>query len=90
MVADHVTCPDDFDPEDVDFVRHLVPDGSFVTDMIVVTAWMDSDGDRRWRCYNATAAMPLTSSLGLLELAQLDMITRADTGLRFGHHEDDE
>ena len=84
-----ITCPDDFSPEDITFAEYLVPDGAIVEQMLVQVAWLDPDGTRRWRNYNATAeGFSVLSALGLLDVAKLDLIARTDLGLPIAYPED--
>ncbi len=75
-----LTFPDDFAELDQQYAESIVSDdAAFVTQMITVVKWMDGDGDERWRCYNATAqGERIATCIGLLELAKIDLMTRAD------------
>lgn len=85
-----ITYPSDFDKTDRKMAKDLVPDDTFVTDMIVMIRWMDADGEDRWRCYNATGDNPLSSKLGLLELGKFDLMNRCENVLPQHAEGDDE
>lgn len=70
------TYPSDFDGVDRKMAKDLTPDDVFVTDMIVLIRWMDSDGQDAWRCYNATADNSLSAKIGLLEFGKVDLMQR--------------
>jgi hypothetical protein len=54
-----------------------VPDGSIVNAEIVVTQYFTPDGFLQRRCFY-DGAVPLSTVLGLLELAKADIIARCD------------
>lgn len=87
-----ITCPADFSDADQEHAARIVPDGSFVTQMMTVITWMGEDGESYWRCYCATGqGERIATSIGLLEIAKLDIISRTDTGLPIRYPElDDE
>lgn len=68
------------DKHDKAFVDSLVPDGAVVTSLVAAVAWVNEDGSQSWRCYCDSDATVMTT-LGLLELAKLDVVARSDTGL---------
>lgn len=73
-----ISCPDDFDADDVAYAEALVPDGSLVLSMVTVVSWIDPDGDSCWRAYVANSSGErVASCLGLLELAKHDLIARS-------------
>ena len=84
------TYPSDFDKVDRRMAKDLVPDDVFVTDMVVMIRWMDSDGGDRWRCYNATGENSLSSKLGLLELGKYDLVGRCAGALPQSVEDDSE
>lgn len=65
-----VTCPAEFDDDDVAYATSLVPDGVFVTEMVTVVGWLDAEGDYQWRAYRAQSNDRLSSILGLLDMAK--------------------
>lgn len=78
--------PSDFEPHDIAYAEAIVPDGSFVEQMVTVVCWLNTDGVRRWKCYNATSeGISSSATVGLLEFAKLDIIARSDTGLPFSY-----
>lgn len=84
------TFPSDFDDSDRSYADSLVPDGSFITAMMTIVGFMDSDGTPRWRCYNATIDTRVAECLGLIELAKLDMVARGGTGLPIEYADPDD
>lgn len=68
--------------DDVDgaFIDSLMPEGSVPLGFVAVLLWVDGEGEQRWRCYSQMDTT-VTTTLGLLELAKLDVVARSDTGL---------
>ncbi len=76
------------DAVDQAFQASLVPDESIPQGFIAVFSYVAPDGSQCWRTYNQLDA-PLSSVLGLLELAKLDVIARCESGLPIRYAEDD-
>lgn len=76
------------DLEDVDraYLESLMPDGSVPTALVSVVSWIDEEGKQHWRCH-CIADAPVTSTLGLLDLAKMDVLARTDTGLPIRYDE---
>lgn len=74
------------DPVDKAMVDSLVPEGSIVDGFMVIVSFTDPEGHQCWRNY-AQMDAPVSMSLGLLELAKLDVIARSDTGLPIHYEE---
>lgn len=74
------------DKHDKAFVDSLVPDGAVPVGLVAVVAWVHPDGTRAWRCY-VDCDDTVTTTLGLLELAKLDVVARSDTGLPINYEE---
>lgn len=70
------------EPDDIDkaWLDSIVPEGCVPLGFIGIASWLDEDGTQRWRCYSQID-VPISASLGLLELAKLELIARTDTGL---------
>lgn len=79
--------------DDVDraYLDSFIPEGSIVIGMVTVVSFIPpgSDGALAWRVHNDIDA-PLTSALGLLELAKLDLVARSNSGLPFSYQKDDD
>lgn len=89
--AESVTCPPEFDAADVAYARTLVPDGSFVTEMVTVVGWLQPDGEYSWRRYCAMSTERLSSTLGLLAMAQHElMMTNTNLRAIIEQQDDDE
>lgn len=67
------------DEADLAFQASLVPEECIPQGFIAVFSFLAPDGSQCWRTYNQLD-VPLSSVLGLLELAKLDAIARADSG----------
>lgn len=84
---------DPSEPDDLDkaWLASIVPEGCVALGFIGIASWIDTDGEEHWRCYSQIDA-PISSAVGLLELAKLELIARTDTGLplRYPHLDDDE
>lgn len=80
--------------DDVDraYLESWLPEGAVVVGMVSAVTYMaaDADGALRWAVHCDMDA-PVTTTLGLLEMAKLDVIARSDTGLplRYDHGSDD-
>lgn len=77
------------DDTDLAFQASLVPDECIPQGFLAVLAFVAPDGTQCWRTYNQLDA-PLSSVLGLLELAKLDAIARSDSGLPIRYPTDDQ
>lgn len=56
--------------------QRKVPEGAIVNAEVVVYQWLDpDDGSFRWNCF-FDGDVPLSSVLGLLDLAKLDLVHR--------------
>lgn len=79
-------------PDEIDraWLDSIVPADCLAVGFIGVVLWLDEDGDQCWRVYSQIDA-PITTAVGLLEFAKLEMIARTDTGLplRYPHLDDD-
>lgn len=80
-------------PDDIDkaWLDSIVPEGCMGIGFIAVAHWIDDEGTQRWRVYSQIEA-PVATSLGLLELAKLELVARSDTGLplRYPHLDEDD
>lgn len=65
-------------------LAHAIGPDTVLTDFVLAAAWADKDGDMRWIAV-ADSNAPITSTLGLLDLAKLDLVAKCDTGLPFGY-----
>jgi hypothetical protein len=80
----------DLDSVDAAFVDSLIPEGAVPTGLCAVVTWLDPNDDvPRWRCY-IDVDLPVTTTLGFLELAKLDVIARSNTGLPIQYPKDDD
>lgn len=84
---------DESGPDEIDkaFLASIVPDGCVGMGFVAIVAWINEEGAQLWRVYSQMDA-PLTSTLGLLRLAELEMVARSDTGLplRYPHLDEDD
>lgn len=64
-----------------------MPEECIPQGFIAVFSFLAPDGSQCWRTYNQLD-VPLSSVLGLLELAKLDAIARADSGLPIRYVDD--
>lgn len=72
----------EMDEADRAWLATLVPEACVPQGFLAVAAWLDENGEQRWRCYNQLDAN-LSGCLGLLELAKFDLIARTP-GTWFG------
>lgn len=78
------------DEADLAFQASLVPEECIPQGFIAVFSFLAPDGSQCWRTYNQLD-VPLSSVLGLLELAKLaklDAIARVDSGLPIRYVDD--
>lgn len=76
--------PDGFDAADVAWLRsftpaeggHRLPDGAIVQGVIAVVSFIAMSGEQQWMLWH-NADLPISSSVGLLELAKLKLIDEA-------------
>ena len=79
----------ELDDKDIAFARSLMPDDAIMTGLVAVVTWLDPEGGTpRWRCY-CDVDLPVTTTLGYLELAKLDVVACSNTGLPISYGEDD-
>ena len=75
------------DDSDREFVESVIPKGAIAEALIAVVSWIDpDDGTQRWHVY-CQSDLPMSSNVGLLEIAKLSVIARSDTGLPFRYDE---
>lgn len=69
-------------PDEIDkaWLASIVPDGCLATGFVGIAHWIDPEGAEHWRVYSQIEA-PISTTIGLLELAKLELIARTDTGL---------
>lgn len=80
----------DLDAADTAFVESLIPDGAVVSGLVAVVTFMQPEtGLNEWKVY-CDVDMPVSSTLGFLELAKLEVIARSNTGLPIRHPDDDD
>lgn len=78
--------PEETDSEDAALLASMLPTDSMVHGYVVAVSFSDGDGNPHWKVF-ANCDMSVTSTLGLLELAKLDVIARSDTGLPIRHED---
>lgn len=78
MTERNIRYPENFDEPDRQFLNsiHSIPDGALVDGYIVVVSFVDPDtGASRWQLVN-NADLPVSQSVGLIELAKLELLQR--------------
>ena len=79
------TFPDDFDATDQAFVESLpIEEAAFVTGMVSVVTYMDTDGVERWVSH-VSGDRTLSSVVGYLQMVQFRLLND-----HFGQLTDDE
>jgi hypothetical protein len=63
------------DAADAAWLATMIPEGCVSQGFISVVVFFDGEGEMKYKVYSQMEA-PLTSCLGLLELAKMDMIAR--------------
>lgn len=64
------------------------PDEAIITAAVAVITWLDPvTGEQHWRTV-VDSDMPCAATIGMLEMAKLDIIARTDTGLPLRYEED--
>ncbi len=63
------------DEVDEAWLASIVPDDAVPVGFVAVAMWVTVDGEQKWSVYNQLDAA-LTTTVGLLELAKLEMIRR--------------
>ena len=77
--------PEGTDPEDEAILKQLVEDDeAIVNGYVFVLSWVDAEGEQRWRCY-VNSELPVSGTVGLLEMAKLNVLGRADAGMPFSY-----
>lgn len=66
----------ELDEVDTAFLKSLIPDDAIVVGPIAVAVWLDENGTRNWRVYTPIDESA-TETVGLLELAKLEVIHRS-------------
>ena len=77
------------DAIDIAYVNSLIPEGSIIVGLVTALSYVppDGEGEMRWKVHTDMDA-PLTTTLGLLELAKLHLIASSNTGLPLNYPED--
>lgn len=78
--------------DDIDkaFLDSILPDGAGMAGFVTVASWINQEtGALQWRVYSQID-VPVSTSLGLLELAKLELIARSDTGLPIAYPRNDD
>lgn len=88
MNQDDPSGPDEIDKA---WLESIVPEGCISDGFVAIVSWMDQEGKPFWRVYSQIN-VPLSTTLGLIELAKLEMVARSDTGLplRYPHLDGDD
>lgn len=72
--------PSNCDQADIDFIESLVPeegrDEAIVSTFMVITFWIDTNGEERWRLY-CQSDSSIKEPVALLRLAEDELLTRA-------------
>jgi len=81
--------PSETDEHDQAILEDLIHDPhAIVNGYVFIASWVDGEGQQRWRCYT-NCDIPVSSVIGLLEMAKLDILGRSDTGMPFAYGEDE-
>lgn len=79
---------DEMDDVDLAFQQSLIPEGSVPEGFVAVLSFVGPDGESHWRVYDQLEGS-ISRTIGLLEMAKLELISRTDTGLPIRYPEED-
>lgn len=63
------------DEVDEAWLASIVPPDAVPLGFVAVASWLTEDGEQRWAVYSQLD-LPLTGTLGLLELAKMELVRR--------------
>ena len=70
--------------------EHLSEEGPMLLDgFVVISSWSDGEGQSRWSV-STDIDLPVSQTVGLLEMAKLHVLALNDTGLPLHYEQEDD